>query len=143
MPGDAAVVREALVDDDELARRSASASSFSASSPPIGTKWSFFDEKTAPSAQARDLADDRRERAVRVAGLALLDEERVLRDPRRVEDQRHAVRARELADAAQVLDRERLAAGHVQAGLLADEGDAARRRPREHALERDRGRCSP
>ncbi len=47
--GHAAVVGEALVHDDEFPSALREVVVVEARKPPIGTKWSFFDEKTAPS----------------------------------------------------------------------------------------------
>ena len=109
----------------------------SARKPPIGTKWSFFEEKTAPSLEVRDRADDLRQRPVAQPGSRSLTKTAFseMRVASRISGTPYSrVSARTLA---QVLDRERLSAGHVQAGLLADERDAvAPARPASTLLER-------
>jgi hypothetical protein len=57
--------------------------------------------------------------------LAPVHEQRVLGAPRRVEDERHTVVERHRPHLGKVLDREGLAARHVEARLLADERDVS------------------
>jgi hypothetical protein len=45
-----------------------------------------------------------------VSGLALLDEEAVLSEPTRIEEERDLMSASELADSANIFERDRLAA---------------------------------
>ncbi len=135
--GHAAVVREALVEDELLARPLGKPVVVRARKPPMGTKWSFLDEKTAPSDRLASSRISSPEVASGLSRLAVLDEDGVLGHPGRVEDQRDAVLGSQRADGPEVVERERLPAGHVQTCLLADEGDPLRADLVQHALERD------
>ena len=112
--GEAAVGREALGEDRAgSGTRSASASSFIASQPPMFASGSFFALIVMPSASdaiSRTMSATVRSRLPR---LALADEPRVLGEPARVEEERHAEPVAERAHAAEVLERDRLAAAGV------------------------------
>jgi len=60
-----------------------------------------------------ELQQDLGDGPIRVAGLALLDEQRVLHHPRRVEEQRDALLGAVGMHGTHVGHRDRLAAGHV------------------------------
>ena len=136
MTGDPAVVREALVDDDQLARALGQLVVVHREEAADRHEVVLLRREDRAVAQVRDRPDDLGQRPVRPARLAVLDEDGVLGDPRRVEDERHAVLVRQLADVGEVLDRERLPAGHVDAGLLADVGDPVAAVAAKHLLER-------
>ncbi len=137
MPGDATVVREALVDNDQLARLLGERVVIQREHAADRDEVILLRREDRRVREQRDLPDQLGERLLRVARLAVLDEERVLRDPGRVEDERHSVLECQPADSGEVGERERLPAGHVQAGLHAHERDAFGRGGREHLLEGD------
>ena len=113
-PGQAAVGREALGQDEHVAAAApASASSFIASQPPMLARPSFLADIVMPSASAAISRTMSGMRSVRVARLALLDEPGVLGEAARVEEERQAVSVADRAHGAQVARGHRLAAARV------------------------------
>ena len=78
-----------------------------------------------------------------VPGLALLDEPRVLGEAAGVEEERLAVAVAERADAAQVLQRHRLAAAGVVRDRHHHQRHAVAARARQQPPRARRGRCCP
>ena len=121
--GHAPVVREALVDHDELPQTLSERVVVDRDEPADRDEVILLRGEDRAVGEVGDQLHDLAQRVAPVAGLAPLHEERVLGAAGRVEDQRHAVVERDGAHLDEVLDRERLPAGHVQARLLADERD--------------------
>ena len=96
-----------------LRQRSASASSFIASQPPMLARPSFLADMVMPSASAAISRTMSGIALVAVARLALLDEPGVLGEAARVEEERQAVAVAHLAHGPQVGHRDRLAAHRV------------------------------
>jgi len=133
--GESAVMREALVDDHELARAFGKRVVVQCKHAADRDEVVLLRGEHGAVGERRDAADQLGELEVPAAGFAILDEQRVLRNARRIEDQRHAVTRREVAYSLEVSERERLAARHVQAGLDTHERHALGR-GREDVVER-------
>ena len=103
----------------------------------MGTKLVLLGGEDGAVRQARELANQLPELECAEARLAVLDEHRVLGQPGRIEKERHGVLPCQFAHGLEVVERERLPAGHVQTGFLADEGDPLRPDLVKDAFERD------
>jgi hypothetical protein len=122
--GHAAVGVQALEDDDQVARLLVEFGVVERQpAADVDQRVLLAAHRAAVGVRA-DQAQDLGDRRAGVAGLALLDEPRVLDRARGVEDDPDAVALGELADRTQVGQRDRLAAGHVHGGADGDVRDA-------------------
>ena len=123
MAGKTAVVREAFEDDDQLARPACHVVVVGREEAADRHEVVLLRREHRAVCERCDLTEDLLHRPAGLARLALGDEDGVLGGAGRVEVERHVELAGERAHRAQVLERERLAARHVEAGLLAHERD--------------------
>ena len=111
--GEAAVRREALGEDEQVAAASGQLGIVHREEPADVGEPVLLCRECAAVGEGEQLARDRRRRLARVALLAELDEVGVLGEPAGVEEQRDAVPIADRAHRASILERDRLAAARV------------------------------